>query len=292
MSGSKLEVEKFDGTNEFELWRVKMKMLLIHNELEGAISGINQLTSTLSLAEKKAAMSKALSIIMLSLGDKVLREVCDLTSPPKQCMYRLRMEPGTSMSDHIVRRTSITLEDVKASLNSRELKKKVHDGHSSNGDGLLTRGCSYHMCPNRELFATYQLIKGGRVLMGNNDACKENTVTGTTNVGSAEKDTKNTMLWRISERGMSKLSKRGLLNGLRTSLKKEFSAEACNTTTYLVNRSPSTTIECKTPNEKWTRSPTNYVDLKVFGCTTYAHVRDGKLYPRAKKCNILCMLMV
>ncbi|PKI59422.1 hypothetical protein CRG98_020181 [Punica granatum] len=244
---------------------------------------------------------------MLSLGDKVLQKVCDSTSPPevweklealymaksltnrlylKQHMYHLRMEPDTSMSDHIDRLNHVMLDlinigekikdedrDVKALLNSRELKKKVHDGQSSDSDGLLARSrstgnksggrgksrskfrgrkvtcwhckeefhlrqncpkwkgkkkndegmasagvvvkssdeasydvlaaikfpkpnvtmsaavllmtsnnsgtswildsrCSYHMCYNRELFATYHSIEGGRVLMGNNDASK------------------------------------------------------------------------------------------------------------------------
>ena len=30
--------------------------------------------------------------------------------------------------------------------------------------------------------------------------------------------------------------------------------------------------------------PTNYLNLKVFGCTTYAHVRQDKLQPKALKC--------
>ncbi len=58
-----------------------MKMLLIHNGLDGAIEGVDSLLSTMRLEEKKATMSKALSVIMLSLTDKVLWEVCDLTSP-------------------------------------------------------------------------------------------------------------------------------------------------------------------------------------------------------------------
>lgn len=70
-------------------------------------------------------------------------------------------------------------------------------------------------------------------------------------------------------------------------LSKEFWAEAVNTTCYLVNRSLSTAIECKTPEEMWSGSLASYIDLRVFGCPAYAHVNEGKLEPRAKKCIFL-----
>ena len=37
---------------------------------------------------------------------------------------------------------------------------------------ILDSGCSYHMSPNRDWFSTYQLIDGGKILMGNDVACK------------------------------------------------------------------------------------------------------------------------
>ena len=41
---------------------------------------------------------------------------------------------------------------------------------------ILDSGSSYHMCPNKDLFAsyptTYRAINGGTVFMGNNVACK------------------------------------------------------------------------------------------------------------------------
>lgn len=55
----------------------------------------------------------------------------------------------------------------------------------------------------------------------------------------------------------------------------------------MVNRSPSTAIEFKTPFAVWSSSPADYSNLKIFGCPAYAHVRDGKLEPRAKKCIFL-----
>ena len=70
-------------------------------------------------------------------------------------------------------------------------------------------------------------------------------------------------------------------------LSKDFWAEAINMAGYLVNRSPSTAIESKTHFEVWSGTPTDYSNLRVFGCPTYTHMNDGKLEPRAKKCTFL-----
>ncbi|GKV29673.1 hypothetical protein SLEP1_g59547 [Rubroshorea leprosula] len=70
-------------------------------------------------------------------------------------------------------------------------------------------------------------------------------------------------------------------------LSKDFWAEAVNHASYLVNRSPSTAIRLKTPEELWLGSPADYSQLRIFGCPVYAHVRDGKLEPRAVKCVFL-----
>ena len=37
---------------------------------------------------------------------------------------------------------------------------------------ILDSGCTYHMCPNRDLFSTYEPVSQGVVLMGNNASCK------------------------------------------------------------------------------------------------------------------------
>ena len=70
-------------------------------------------------------------------------------------------------------------------------------------------------------------------------------------------------------------------------LPRKFWAEAVNTACYLINRSPSTAIECKTPVEVWSGAPADYTNLRIFGCPAYAHVNDGKLEPRARKCIFL-----
>uniref|UniRef100_A0A2N9GIC0 Integrase catalytic domain-containing protein n=1 Tax=Fagus sylvatica TaxID=28930 RepID=A0A2N9GIC0_FAGSY len=59
-------------------------------------------------------------------------------------------------------------------------------------------------------------------------------------------------------------------------LSKDFWAESVNIDCYLVNRSPSTVLEYKTPFEVWSGTPAGYSNFRVFGCPTYAHVNDVK----------------
>ncbi|KAH9669963.1 hypothetical protein KPL70_022004 [Citrus sinensis] len=40
------------------------------------------------------------------------------------------------------------------------------------GEWILDSGCSFHMCPNKSFFKTFESVNGGKVLLGNNLACK------------------------------------------------------------------------------------------------------------------------
>ena len=74
---------------------------------------------------------------------------------------------------------------------------------------------------------------------------------------------------------------------INAALPKTFWAETVNTAVYLVNRSPSTAIDLKIPQEVWSGRPVDYSDLRIFGCPAYAHVSDGKLEARARRCIFL-----
>ncbi|KAL0402524.1 UNVERIFIED_CONTAM: hypothetical protein Slati_4282300 [Sesamum latifolium] len=66
-------------------------------------------------------------------------------------------------------------------------------------------------------------------------------------------------------------------------LDKRFWAEAVTYACHLINRLSSTAIDGKIPMEKWFgKSVTDYDSLHVFGSTTYYHVKESKLDPRAK----------
>jgi hypothetical protein len=63
---------------------------------------------------------------------------------------------------------------------------------------------------------------------------------------------------------------RSMLNDAE--LGQELWAEAVGTTCYLVNRSPSSTLDDKTPHEIWTGKKPSLEHLRVFGCDAYVHV--------------------
>ncbi|KAA0047937.1 retrotransposon protein, putative, Ty1-copia sub-class [Cucumis melo var. makuwa] len=71
------------------------------------------------------------------------------------------------------------------------------------------------------------------------------------------------------------------------SLPLKFWDEAAQIACYLINRSPSTTLSLKTSQEVWTGKAPSLNRLKVFGCTTYSDVIDGKLNKRALKCMFI-----
>lgn len=77
---SKFEVEKFTGSNDFGLWKMKMKAILVKEGLALALEGEDKMPEIMKAEEKKELLDKAYSSLILGLGDKVLREVKKETS--------------------------------------------------------------------------------------------------------------------------------------------------------------------------------------------------------------------
>lgn len=94
------------------------------------------------------------------------------------------------------------------------------------------------------------------------------------------------------QNGVIERMNRTILNKIRCMLfdvgmSKKFWGEAAVTAAYLINRSPSSVLNGKTPDELWYGRAPNYSHLRVFGCRAYAHIRQDKLEPRALKCVML-----
>jgi hypothetical protein len=74
----------------------------------------------------------------------------------------------------------------------------------------------------------------------------------------------------------------GLLHAIQCKDDLVFLIEVANTACYLIiNGPPSIVLNKKTPTEVWSGTPTDYSQWKVSGCTTYDHIDNGKLEPRA-----------
>ena len=76
-----------------------------------------------------------------------------------------------------------------------------------------------------------------------------------------------------------------MLSGARLGL--EFWAEAVGTACYLVNISPSSVLDDKTPQEVCIGKKLSLTHLKVFGCEAYVHVPKenvSKLYKKVEEC--------
>ena len=72
MSTSKFEVEKFDGKNDFSLWRAKM---MAHMGNLGCEETLQEESKMAKLENKAEVLKKAKNTIILSLNDQVLMKV-------------------------------------------------------------------------------------------------------------------------------------------------------------------------------------------------------------------------
>lgn len=94
------------------------------------------------------------------------------------------------------------------------------------------------------------------------------------------------------QNGVAERMNRTLLERVRcllfsSGLAKNFWDEALSTAAVLINKCPSSAIANDVPDQRWYGRLGDYSSLKKFGCAAYAHVKQSKLEPRAKKCIML-----
>lgn len=74
---------------------------------------------------------------------------------------------------------------------------------------------------------------------------------------------------------------------IHSGLPKQFWADAVSTAVYLINRSPSVSLNLGLPEESWTGKDVNLSHLRTFGCVSYVHINAderSKLDAKSAKC--------
>jgi hypothetical protein len=94
----------------------------------------------------------------------------------------------------------------------------------------------------------------------------------------------------VAERMNRTITERARSMLLNAGLPKHLWAEVVNTAAYLINRGPSTAIDCQLPEEVWTGKEVKLLHLRIFGCISYVHVNAenrSKLDAKSKICTLL-----
>ncbi|GJR47274.1 retrovirus-related pol polyprotein from transposon TNT 1-94 [Tanacetum coccineum] len=190
MTGAKFDIEKFDGTGDFGLWRIKMRALLIQHGCEAALE---VLPEDMEAQAKTELNKKAHSTVILCLGNKL-----------KKKLYTLCMPAGRKISEHIDEfnkivldlanievkfededlalllltslpasyehfvdtllygREALTLEDVMATLNSKKIKERSK-AKGDDGEGLYVRGRTDRRDSRQSRGKSRSKSRGGRL---------------------------------------------------------------------------------------------------------------------------------
>ncbi|GKF07011.1 hypothetical protein Tco_0041235 [Tanacetum coccineum] len=132
MTGAKFEIEQFDGTGNFGLWRIKMRALLIQHGCEAALE---VLPEDMEAQAKTELNKKAHSVVILCLAGRKISEHID--------EFNKIVLDLANIEEHFVDtllygREALTLEDVIATLNSKEIKERSK-AKGDDGKGLYVR---------------------------------------------------------------------------------------------------------------------------------------------------------
>ena len=140
---SKFDIEKFNGSNDFTLWQVKMRAILVQQECAEALLKEDEWPTDLKPEEKAKINLKAHSSIMLSLTDEVLREVLEEKTAAglwklleakfhknsltnrlylKRRLYLFKMDPNASMAENLNKFNQVMLD-----LQAIDVKREEED---------------------------------------------------------------------------------------------------------------------------------------------------------------------
>ncbi|GKB58465.1 zinc finger, CCHC-type containing protein [Tanacetum coccineum] len=145
---ARFDIEKFDGKNDFGLWQIKMRALMVQ---QGCDVALETLPADMEAGEKAALMKKAYSTKLGDHIDEFNKLILDLANidieiededQALMLLTSLTSSYENLMETLLYGRESLTMDDVLATRNSRELKKRTEGTKKEAGYGLYVRGMS------------------------------------------------------------------------------------------------------------------------------------------------------
>ena len=74
MGSSKIKIEKFDGKDDFSMWKKKMRAILVQKCAQ-AIGHPSEFPEVMKTPENQEILENAYSLLILNLADNVLRQI-------------------------------------------------------------------------------------------------------------------------------------------------------------------------------------------------------------------------
>ncbi|GJR28667.1 retrotransposon protein, putative, ty1-copia subclass [Tanacetum coccineum] len=132
MTGAKFDIEKFDGTGDFRLWRIKMRSLLIQHRCEAALE---------VLPVDMEAQDEDLALLLLNSLPASYEHFVDTL---------------------LYGREALTLEDVMATLNLKKIKERSKTKRDD-GEELYVRGRTDRRDSRQSRGKSRSKSRGGRL---------------------------------------------------------------------------------------------------------------------------------
>nr|GEX76692.1 putative nuclease HARBI1 [Tanacetum cinerariifolium] len=240
----------------------------------------------MAMSEKRACAIKGLRKARVQMKDGsnfVLENVRYIPELKRNLIYLGTLD----REGYIVKLQNGRVKVIKGSL--MVLSGTMKGNYMYSLDGCAESGKGLHKLERRDVLRNKGLDKlefckkyvPGKSTREFNNLCKERGIARHL-----------TFAGTLQQNGLAERMNRTLLNKVKFlliqyGLLDSFWAEATVPTSYLINRSPSTTLEKKTPIDLWSGHPTNYKMLRIFGCIAHSYMNQGKLKPRAIKCIFL-----
>ncbi|GKA62215.1 hypothetical protein Tco_0761734 [Tanacetum coccineum] len=194
MTGAKFYIKKFNGTGDFGLWKIKMCALLIQHGCKAALEALlaDMEAQTKAELNKKAHSAVILCLVMANKLylkkklytfympvrqkifehiDKFNKIVLDLTNIKVKfkdedlALLFLTSLPASYecfVDTLIYGREALTLEDVMATLNSKEIKERSK-AKGDDGEGLYVRGRTDRKDSRQSKGKSRSKSRGGRL---------------------------------------------------------------------------------------------------------------------------------